>query len=83
MRVGTRVRVHTAAGIQQRTIGGAGSYLSYSDPRAHFGLGEALRAGVEIRWPDGKVEQLGEVPADQLLVVRRGRGLELRPLGGR
>ncbi len=81
--VGTRVRVHTAAGIQQRTIGGAGSYLSYSDPRAHFGLGEALRAGVEIRWPDGKVEQLGEVPADQLLVVRRGRGLELRPLGGR
>lgn len=81
--VGTRVRVHTAAGMQQRTIGGAGSYLSYSDPRAHFGLGQAQRAAVEIRWPDGKIEQLGEVPADQLLVVRRGRRFEVWPLGAR
>jgi len=78
--VGTRVRVRTAAGWQQRTIGGAGSYLSYSDPRAHFGLGGALRAEVEIRWPDGRVERLGEVGADQLLVVRRDGGAQGRPL---
>jgi hypothetical protein len=78
---GTRVRVRTAAGWQQRTISGAGSYLSYSDPRAHFGLGEALRAEVEIRWPDGRVEQIGEVPADRLLVVRRDQGIEVRALG--
>jgi hypothetical protein len=81
--VGIRVRVRTAAGAQERTIGGAGSYLSYSDPRAHFGLGPAERAEVEIRWPDGKVEQFGEVPADRLLVVRRGRGTEVRELGAR
>ena len=40
-----------------RTIDGGGSYLSSSDPRVHFGLGDATRIDrLEIRWPSGKVE---------------------------
>jgi hypothetical protein len=35
----------------------------------HFGLGEATRAVVDIRWPSGIVQNLEEVSADQRLDV--------------
>ena len=36
------------------TVRGDGSYMSHSDTRAHFGLGEATRVDrLEIRWPSG------------------------------
>ena len=45
-------------------------YLSQSDPRPHFGLGQATQAeSVEIRWPDGTVTKMTDVPADQFLKV--------------
>ncbi len=48
-------------------------YLSASDPRAHFGLGPATRADrVEIRWPDGEIQELEDVAADQILEVVQG-----------
>jgi hypothetical protein len=43
-------------------------YLSAQDPRINFGLGKAGKANVEIRWPDGKVEQFKDVKADQFVV---------------
>jgi hypothetical protein len=43
-------------------------YLSAQDPRLNFGLGKAVKANVEIRWPDGKVEQFKDVKADQFVV---------------
>lgn len=48
-------------------------YLSSCDPRPHFGLGQAEKADkVEIRWPDGHVQQLKDVSANQFLEVTRG-----------
>jgi enediyne biosynthesis protein E4 len=44
-------------------------YASSSDLAVHFGLGEATRANIEIRWPSGKVQSLQEVAADQRLNV--------------
>ncbi len=46
-----------------------GSYLSSSDPRLHFGLGRATQATVEIRWPDGRLQKMEEVAADQILHI--------------
>ena len=46
-----------------------GSYLASSDPRLHFGLGAATQATVEIRWPDGTLQTLEAVAADQILHV--------------
>ena len=65
--LGTRVAV-TAGG--QRQVGecqSGGSYLSSSDPRLHFGLGAATRATVEIRWPDGALQTIEAVAANQIL----------------
>ena len=47
----------------------AGSYLSASDVRVHFGLGSAVQVDVEIVWPGGKRQSLLKVPADRIIKV--------------
>jgi len=70
--IGTRIRVVTAAGLQQfAMVTTGGSYLSSSDKRAHFGLGgEPAAALVELTWPSGKQQRLENVKADRILKVR-------------
>jgi hypothetical protein len=48
----------------------AGSYLSASDKRVHFGLGTSERTDLELWWPSGMHQVLREVRADQFLQVR-------------
>ena len=67
--IGAEVKVVTSAGTQWLTISPAGSYLSSSDKRAHFGLGAATEATVQIRWPSGATQVLKNVKADQFLKV--------------
>ena len=67
--LGTRVIVTSGGTRQVRERQSAGSYLSSHDPRLHFGLGDATRADVEIHWPDGVVQLLTGVAADQILQV--------------
>ena len=46
------------------------AFLSQSDPRVHFGLGQAgVVQRIEIKWPSGAVQTLTDVPADQILQV--------------
>jgi hypothetical protein len=74
--MGTRITI-TAGGLRQvweikRTVG----IYSCSDPRAHFGLGKASRIDtVTVRWPSGKVQELGQVAADRHYVIDEGDGL--------
>jgi hypothetical protein len=63
---GARVQVNG----QTRFATSAGSYLSASDKRLHFGLGNADTAKVEITWPSGMHQTLKDVRADQILEVR-------------
>jgi hypothetical protein len=63
---GARVQVNG----QTRFATSAGSYLSSSDKRLHFGLGTAEKAKVEIVWPSGIHQTLNDVHADQFLEVR-------------
>jgi hypothetical protein len=47
-------------------------YLTSSDPRPHFGLGQANKAeSIEIVWPDGKKQELADVKANQILKVKQ------------
>jgi hypothetical protein len=63
---GARVQVNG----QTRFATSAGSYLSSSDKRLHFGLGAVEKATVEIFWPSGIHQTLHDVQADQFLEVR-------------
>jgi hypothetical protein len=68
--VGTRVTVTAGAVKLVEEVAATKGYLSVSDPRPHFGLGSVTRAdAVEIRWPDGKVQTLTDVAANQILSV--------------
>jgi hypothetical protein len=60
----------TRSGPQYATVSTAGSYLSASDKRVHFGLGqESVAQKIEIRWPSGIRQTLKDVPADQILQI--------------
>ena len=66
-----QARVAVTAGgqrqVKERQSGG--SYLSSSDSRLHFGLGAATWANIEIRWPDGTLQKMEAVVADQILHI--------------
>ena len=68
--IGALIRVNTSAGSQYVTVTTAGSYLSSSDKRAHFGLGaDSVVKSIEIDWPSGIVQKLNDVRADKILTV--------------
>ncbi len=53
----------------------ASSYLASSDPRVHFGLGDAAEArDVRVRWPDGTTEAFGDRAAGGVHELKRGAG---------
>jgi enediyne biosynthesis protein E4 len=60
---------------QAQAVLAQSSYLSVNDRRLHFGLGAETSASLEIRWPGGNREQIGNVSADQLVVIREGAGV--------
>jgi enediyne biosynthesis protein E4 len=64
--LGARVQVNG----QTRFATTSGSYISASDKRLHFGLGDAESAKVEIRWPSGTRQVLENVKSNQFLEVR-------------
>lgn len=68
----------TANGIRQRAdVTAGGSFASSSDPRVHFGLGTATRIDlVEIRWPDGRKEQMHPSGIDRFFKVVEGSGIK-------
>lgn len=60
-----------------RIVNPGDSYLSSSDPRAHFGLGQADQFdSIHVQWPDGLGETFPAGAADRILVLRRGEGRE-------
>lgn len=73
--LGARVTVTSGDTMQVRTVQSAMSYLSSSDPRAHFGFGAAGEpVTVVVKWPDGLEETWREVAVNQAMVLERGEG---------
>ena len=65
--IGAEVRCRAGGRLQLRTVSNSIGYASASDLTVHFGLAEAARADLEIRWPSGRVQTLAGVAADQRL----------------
>ena len=62
----------------------SGSYISSSDERPHFGLGEATDAGTaEIHWPSGKVENVKLPAVDRIFTIEEGKGITGALCGGK
>jgi hypothetical protein len=68
--IGAEVKLTTAKGSQWATVTTAGSYLSSSDKRVHFGLGaETVARTIEIRWPSGIRQTIRDVRVDKILKI--------------
>ena len=68
--MGARAVVTTDSLTQIGEVTATRGYYSSVEPALHFGLGEARRATVVVRWPDGRQQRLTDVVADTALVVR-------------
>jgi hypothetical protein len=67
-----RVYVTTGSMRQMDEVRSGGSYLSQSDLRLHFGLGDAARINsVEVRWPNGATQTFKDVAADRFYRVKQ------------
>ncbi len=71
--IGAKVTLHTANGPRTAWVHGGSSYLSHSDLRLIFGLGELSQIeGMEIRWPRGMVQKFGPMPANRFYWLQEG-----------
>ena len=72
--LGAVVRLWAGGRIQLREVRAGSSYLSQSSHALLFGLGANEKADrIEIRWPDGKRQELRDVPAGSLVMLAEGR----------
>jgi enediyne biosynthesis protein E4 len=68
--IGAVVKLTTRRGSQWVTATTSSGYLSASDPRVHFGMGDSPVAdSIEIRWPSGIVQNLTNVRGDRQIQV--------------
>jgi enediyne biosynthesis protein E4 len=73
--IGAVVRVQSAGGKQWNTVRSGSSYCSQSDLALTFGLGKDTGASIQVEWPSGSKQQIGNVAADQFLTIDEGRGI--------
>jgi hypothetical protein len=66
----------TASKMRQRgDVLSGGSYASTSDPRLHFGLGDATAIDeIEVHWPSGATEHFPAPQIDRIVTLKEGQG---------
>lgn len=71
--LGARVYVYTGGRRISGEVQGGSSFLSQSDSRLHFGLGdEAGYTRVEVKWPGGAMETFAGGAANRIVVLEEG-----------
>jgi enediyne biosynthesis protein E4 len=73
--IGARVTARYRNRRQVQEVLAQSSFYSTNDRRLHFGLGAEVTADLTIRWPNGKIENISNVAADQLVVIQEGAGI--------
>lgn len=74
--IGTRIHIYYGDKQQYYEHQPCRGYLSTVDERAHFGLGSvSVIDSIKVQWPDGKMQLLTHVKADQLITITYAGGL--------
>jgi enediyne biosynthesis protein E4 len=78
--IGAELKLSSQGLVRVEQAKGGTSYMSASDPRIHFGLGKRSRIeSLVITWPSGQVDKLSDVPVDQIIAVKEGKGIVPHP----
>jgi enediyne biosynthesis protein E4 len=83
--IGAKVTVTAGGRKYVQEVRSGSSYISSSDLRLHFGLGESKSIdAIEVRWPDGHNESFPPAAigasADRLVTLVEGRGTPMRDI---
>lgn len=79
--IGARVTLRTNKRLLVREVQAGSSYLSQNDLRLHFGFPRDEKiVSVEVRWADGKTENVDGLGANQIVTIKQGKGVT--SLGG-
>lgn len=71
------IEVRTTDNIQRKVSGAQGSFLSQSDPRTHFGLGNNDEIEeLVLRWQDGTRRSFRKIEVDRYVVVNKSGQLD-------
>lgn len=74
--LGAKVLLEAGGRTRVGEVRSGGSYLSQSDLRVHFGLGDLERVErVIVRWPDGRTDEARDVRVRSYLTFVEGSGL--------
>jgi hypothetical protein len=74
--LGSRITADTGERRQVGWVRSGSSYCSSSELKALFGLGAARSVErLRVRWASGKEEEVRNVPADRLVLIREGQGM--------
>lgn len=72
--IGTKIKVVTGEHIQYREVQSGGSYLSFHDLRAHFGLGKSEQIdNIEIRWSSGQIDSGTHLSVNRTYLAVEGK----------
>ena len=75
--VAARISVEIAGKKIVRINQPGNTYLSFNDPRIHFGLGTASRIDkLEVQWIDGTSNHLQDIEADRYITIIQGIGIK-------
>jgi hypothetical protein len=74
--IGASLKLTSTDFVRVEQAKGGMSYMSSNDPRILFGLGKRTKIeSLEITWPSGQVDNLINVPVDQIIAVKEGTGI--------
>ncbi|MGC2399528.1 MAG: ASPIC/UnbV domain-containing protein, partial [Acidobacteriaceae bacterium] len=73
--IGARVEVKAGALDQMAEVRSGCCYLSQSDMRLHFGLGNIQEVeAIKVRWPSGQTETFAVKGINRIIELREGTG---------
>jgi hypothetical protein len=73
--IGAVARVTVGGDTQTQVLRSGSSYLSSSELILTFGLGQHEKAdALDVRWPNGQIDHLANVPDGQTITVTEGKG---------
>jgi hypothetical protein len=73
--IGARLTLTAGGHRQIDEVRSGGYHVSQGDFRVHFGLGRETKADLTIRWPQGSIETIRDIEANQWVIVREGKGI--------
>ena len=71
--IGAKIKVVTGTHVQYSEVQSGGSYLSFHDLRAHFGVGKSEQIDLlEIRWLNGHTDRGTHLPVNRRFIAVEG-----------